>query len=864
MTGQIQLEHVHRYLVAREYAKDKDVLDIASGEGFGSEILADSARSVVGVDISVKAVRHATNRYHRDNLQFRHGSCAEIPLDDNSVDLVVSFETIEHHDEHKAMMAEIKRVLRPGGVLIISSPDRKEYSILPNYHNPFHVRELFKEEFEDLIRAYFKNVALMGQRVVYGSGIFPVGRAVPHIGYDIKDTSRSHQGLVRPRYLIAFASDEALPVLLGGLLEQTIEESENVRDHSAVIAQLEDKNRQLEEQANSQTARSAEEVRRLEERLHSQKQLCESMTNSLSWRLTRPLRVLRDALVATVKKLRRHENLPLHCETRPPTERADLREPDDPALLVNLLYKAALGRLAKPEDLAQRVHQLQSGVSPQALAEEIVASPEFQTRHGTSQRVDMEFLTRLYRDGLGRESDPEGLAHWLVEGEEGATREKVLSAFAGSAEARTSAVANSERQIVQYRSDKNLDLSADDAPQLSGSTGGWSRFYSLLNEIYPVNAARSSASCRRLNILIPTVKPDKIYGGVASALKCAKALRAAIGAGWEVRVIVTSDEVDAPSMQEIAKRLTVRPVLAEPNDDVGGTVVVDLKSRKHLPLALRAGDVFFATAWWTADLAFRLQDRQKEMFGGAASVVYMIQDYEPGFYPWSDRYAAAGATYLRGNDTIALINSEELANFMTARYHFAHAFCIPFAIDQEIAAHLRPTVKQKKILAYGRPSVPRNLFETIVESARVWQGRNPEENCTYEIVFAGEAVDSSCLGELENARAVGKLSLKDYALQLNEAAIGISIMISPHPSYPPLEMAAAGCVTITNRYDQKDLSRRADNIISLDEVTPGTLADALNVAISRVRLNATTPLAMIRDIQTGISRVDYHAVATLL
>src|SRR5262249_1995240 len=160
------------------------------------------------------------------NVQFKRGSCAKIPLDNDSIDFVVSFETIEHHDEHKAMMAEIKRVLRPDGLVIISSPDKKEYSILPNYRNPFHVRELFKEEFEDLLRAYFKNVALLSQRIVYGSGILSEAEVFRVIDFDIKDTGSPRRGLARSRYLIALASDEALPGLSGGLLEQTVEESE--------------------------------------------------------------------------------------------------------------------------------------------------------------------------------------------------------------------------------------------------------------------------------------------------------------------------------------------------------------------------------------------------------------------------------------------------------------------------------------------------------------------------------------------------------------------------------------------------------------------------------------------------------------
>ena len=138
--GEIELEHLHRYHWAALFSGGKRVLDIACGEGYGSEILARSATQVIGVDVS-QAVVHASSKYSQTNLEFLVGSCDGIPVSDASVDVVVSFETIEHHDRHQKMMREVKRVLRPDGILIISSPDKYVYSDVSGYKNPFHVRE---------------------------------------------------------------------------------------------------------------------------------------------------------------------------------------------------------------------------------------------------------------------------------------------------------------------------------------------------------------------------------------------------------------------------------------------------------------------------------------------------------------------------------------------------------------------------------------------------------------------------------------------------------------------------------------------------------------------------------------------------
>ncbi|WP_244099308.1 glycoside hydrolase family 99-like domain-containing protein [Burkholderia gladioli] len=224
MSAHIEVEHMHRYLVARRLCAGKRVLDIACGEGYGSYALSRAAALVTGVDISEEAVQHARAAYgHRaDNLDFVVGSAADIPLDDASFDIVVSFETIEHHDQHEAMIREIKRVLRPGGLVVISSPNKHEYSDVTGYSNPWHVKELYLDEFESLLRGTFAKVDLYGQRVVTGSllaALRPREAGLKSWRQDEPDGSEGQQGVARPLYYVALASDGELPVLDASVYE---------------------------------------------------------------------------------------------------------------------------------------------------------------------------------------------------------------------------------------------------------------------------------------------------------------------------------------------------------------------------------------------------------------------------------------------------------------------------------------------------------------------------------------------------------------------------------------------------------------------------------------------------------------------
>jgi len=145
-------EHVYRYAFACRHVKGLNVLDIASGEGYGTNALAQVAKSIVGVDISQDAIEHAIRRYH---LDFRLGGAESIPVADCSIDAAVSFETIEHVSAPEKLVIELFRVIPPEGMLIISTPN-KNLSRREVTSNPFHCSELTISEFTALLNPWFE------------------------------------------------------------------------------------------------------------------------------------------------------------------------------------------------------------------------------------------------------------------------------------------------------------------------------------------------------------------------------------------------------------------------------------------------------------------------------------------------------------------------------------------------------------------------------------------------------------------------------------------------------------------------------------------------------------------------------------
>ncbi len=210
--GEIWYEHWHRYHFAAPIVAGRTVLDIACGAGYGSALLARTAAHVTGGDIAQATVDHARRRYAAfGNLEFRQADCAALPFADGSFDAVVSFETVEHIAAQEAFVGEVRRVLRAGGLFILSCPNKAEYADKRGAANEFHIRELYRNELAALVARRFPHTAWYGQRPGFYSVVWPEGDAARGEIFEVSEPAADapSPGHARPLYFIVVASDRA-------------------------------------------------------------------------------------------------------------------------------------------------------------------------------------------------------------------------------------------------------------------------------------------------------------------------------------------------------------------------------------------------------------------------------------------------------------------------------------------------------------------------------------------------------------------------------------------------------------------------------------------------------------------------------
>jgi len=277
--AQVIYEHFHRYLWARPLVAGRRVLDLGSGEGFGASLLADTARAVTGIDVDERTVEHSRANYVAPGLEFRVASATDLSeLADDAFDAVVAFEMIEHVGDQQRVLAEAARVLAPGGLLIMSTPERRTYSDERDFVNPYHERELTQEEFTALLRTHFPTLSMFAQRAVAGSRIEALTEVAPgHLAVRIERAEGEWRPAEAPEplYLIAVASDAALPELPAesSLLDYGLEliaereatfRAELIAKHEELVA------------AHARAQRAEDEARRVQE--------------SVAWRLLERIR----------------------------------------------------------------------------------------------------------------------------------------------------------------------------------------------------------------------------------------------------------------------------------------------------------------------------------------------------------------------------------------------------------------------------------------------------------------------------------------------------------------------------------------------------------------------------------------------
>ncbi|MET4608340.1 glycosyltransferase involved in cell wall biosynthesis [Bradyrhizobium sp. JR4.1] len=333
-----------------------------------------------------------------------------------------------------------------------------------------------------------------------------------------------------------------------------------------------------------------------------------------------------------------------------------------------------------------------------------------------------------------------------------------------------------------------------------------------------------------VNVLLPSLRLKSMSGGPNTALLLASMLAER---GEPIRLVAcdTSLEGEEDALFPYMERLLGRPLAR------GRIEIVDGFDRTR-PIQIGIHDVFLATAWWTAQIAkYAVADTSIKTF------IYLIQDFEPILHEGSTFQARAHETY--GLPHVPVINTRLLLDHLVregaGRYgdpaFAADALWFNPALDR---THYFPAASQSKkkvLLFYARPSFARrNLFEIGLVALRRAVASGVIDRDNWEVWAMGEKIPPIALGEGVMLNPLPWMSFDDYAARVRSADLMLSLMLSPHPSYPPLEMAASGKLVVTNSYSVKTAERMrafSPNII-VAEPNAESVGRAIENAVSRI------------------------------
>ncbi|EFL49626.1 conserved hypothetical protein [Solidesulfovibrio fructosivorans JJ]] len=371
-------------------------------------------------------------------------------------------------------------------------------------------------------------------------------------------------------------------------------------------------------------------------------------------------------------------------------------------------------------------------------------------------------------------------------------------------------------------------------------------------------AVRREPGPPRLNICLPHLHREHLFGGMASALALAAHLAPRYAA---VRCLVLTPLPEASGRIDCGAALLRRP----------GEVVETVSLHDGAEIVFHPADVLLCPNWRTV----LVWERAAALFAAAGMppipFYYFILDWEPGFYPMGLKHLAAEGTYRHGEYCQAVFHSRELYRFFAARnYAFDNPVVVRPSLDPLLRAVLGglggaiPARQGERInvLVYGRPGHHRNCFPALMAVIAAYaEAYGESQGRDVAFVSAGTPHEDVDFGHGTVLTSLGTLTMADYAAALLQSHVGMALMASPHPSYPPLEMACFGLETLTNAYPPaKDLSREHPRIRNIDPTDPKGAAEMLAQAIeaARARAGRETPIVFPKSVSPLDWSANFH------
>ncbi len=296
-------EHISRYefsarLLAASVPATGTVLDVGCGTGYGAGLLAHHVPHVVGVDLAHDALAHAAQEFRLPNLALVQASAAALPFRDQSFAALTAFEVIEHLDHWRNLISEARRVLKPGGLFLVSTPNQAYYTESRGEHgaNPYHVHEFDFDEFRSALAEFFPHTRILLQNHLGAIAFHPHGTFPPFDHQFQVHADRSRGGPETAHYFLALCSDQPLPDPRGFLYIPTA--ANVLRERELHIRKLE---QQLAEMTTSRAALFA--AHQELNRIHDQQTAHLEQQNQWAQSLDQDLTAAREKIAALYQQL---------------------------------------------------------------------------------------------------------------------------------------------------------------------------------------------------------------------------------------------------------------------------------------------------------------------------------------------------------------------------------------------------------------------------------------------------------------------------------------------------------------------------------------------------------------------------------